>query len=502
MSENYHVIIIGSGNAGMCAALAASELGARVLILERAPEEHYGGNSRFTSGSMRFAYNSVDDLKRIMRSVPEDELKTHDFGSYATDDFFEDMFRVTGFRTDPDMCEQLVRRSFETVNWLADRGIQFFPRFTHGFKSNGRYRFSGGAVTEAWGGGGGLVDRERQIAQKAGVVFKYNARALALLLNAGAVSGVLVKTPTGNTEISATCVILACGGFEANAEWRARYLGPGWDLVKVRGTRYNTGDGLRMALDIGATPFGHWSGCHAVGGDANAPEPGQIELGDIFQRHSYPFGIMVNADGQRFVDEGADLRHFTYAKYGRAVMSQPNQFAWQVFDAKVLHLLREEYRHRRASKISAQTLEELANKFEGVDDAAFLAEVRRFNASIRLEVPFDPAVKDGRRTEGLDPPKSNWANTIDTPPFEAYQISCGITFTFGGLRINPTTGEVLDVNLEPLPGLYAAGEIVGGIFYFNYAGGAGLTSGAVFGRTAGHAAARAALGAASSATLP
>ena len=292
-------------------------------------------------------------------------------------------------------------------------------------------------------------------------------------------------------DVEASSVILACGGFESNAEWRTRYLGPGWELAKVRGTRFNTGDGIRMALDIGASPAGNWSGCHAVGWDNNAPEFGDLSVGDAFQKHSYPFGVMVNATGKRFVDEGADFRNYTYAKYGRVILEQPDQFAWQVFDRKVLHLLRDEYRIKRVTKVSAATLEELAPKLEGVDPAAFLDEMRAYNAAVRADVPFNPNVKDGRGTIGLSVPKSNWANTLDEPPFEAYQVGCGITFTFGGLRIAPATGEVLDSDLSPIPGLYAAGELVGGLFYFNYPGGTGLMSGSVFGRIAGIGASRA-----------
>jgi tricarballylate dehydrogenase len=290
-------------------------------------------------------------------------------------------------------------------------------------------------------------------------------------------------------ELTARAVVLACGGFEANAEWRTRYLGPGWELAKVRGTRFNTGDGLRMALEIGASPFGNWSGCHACGWDRNAPEFGELAIGDQFEKHSYPLGILVNADGQRFVDEGADFHSFTYAKYGRAVLEQPGQFAWQVFDAKVLHLLRPEYGISRVTKVRAQTLEELASKLEDVNAEGFLRTVRAFNAAIKGDVPFDPYTRDGRRTVGLEPAKSNWANAIDQPPFEAYATTCGITFTFGGLRID-ADGQVLDHDAAKIAGLYAAGEMVGGIFYFNYPSGAGLVSGAVFGRLAGASAAR------------
>ena len=286
-------------------------------------------------------------------------------------------------------------------------------------------------------------------------------------------------------------MVLASGGFEANAEWRARYLGPGWDLAKVRGSRFNTGDGIRMALEAGAMPHGNWSGCHAVGWDRNAPPMGDLAVGDGFQKHSYPFGIMVNARGMRFVDEGADFRNYTYAKYGRAILEQPGQFAWQVFDGKTIGLLRDEYRIRQVTKVTADSLDELARKLDGVDAAGFLATVEAYNAAVRTDVPFDPNVKDGRGTVGIEPAKSNWANAIDEPPFAAYAVTCGITFTFGGVRIDGEA-RVLDTEEAPIHGLYAAGELVGGLFYVNYPGGTGLTAGAVFGRIAGASAARAA----------
>jgi tricarballylate dehydrogenase len=286
-------------------------------------------------------------------------------------------------------------------------------------------------------------------------------------------------------------VVLASGGFESNTEWRTRYLGPGWELAKVRGTSFNTGDGIKMALDIGASPYGNWSGCHAVGWDYNAPEFGDLDVGDNFQKHSYPWGIMVNATGRRFVDEGADFRNYTYAKYGRVILNQPNNFAWQIFDKKIIPMLRDEYRIKRVTKQSANSIEELAKKLEGVDPVAFVDEIKKYNAAVKKDLPFNPNIKDGRCTVGLDVNKSNWANTIDEPPFEAYQVGCGVTFTFGGLRINPDSGQVFDTDLAPIPGLYAAGELVGGIFYFNYPGGSGLISGCVFGKIAGDGAAAA-----------
>ena len=286
------------------------------------------------------------------------------------------------------------------------------------------------------------------------------------------------------SEVRGKAVVLASGGFEANPEWRTRYLGPGWDLAKVRGSRFNAGDGIRMALDIGASPCGNWSGCHAVGWEMNAPEFGDLAVGDQFQKHSYPFAIMVNATGKRFVDEGADFRNYTYAKYGRVILEQPGQFAWQIFDQKVKHLQRDEYRIRQITKRTANTIEELATQLDGVNAAEFVKTIKEWNAAVNKDVPFNPNVKDGRNTKGLAINKSNWANTFDERPFEAYAVTCGVTFTFGGLRIN-TDCEVLNTDYQPIRGLYAAGELVGGLFYFNYPGGSGLCSGSVFGKIAG-----------------
>ena len=298
------------------------------------------------------------------------------------------------------------------------------------------------------------------------------------------VRGVRVKQGDKIVDMKAKAVVMASGGFQANPEWRTRYLGPGWDLAKIRGTRFNTGDGIRMSTDIGAATYGNWSGCHSVGWDRNAPEFGDLAVGDQFQKHSYPFFIMVNATGKRFVDEGADFRNYTYAKYGRVILEQPAQFAWQVLDAKVAHLKRDEYSIRQVTKVTANTIEELADKLEGVNKAEFLKEIAAYNAAVRQDIAYNPNIKDGRCTEGLPINKSNWAQAIDTAPFEGYQVTCGVTFTFGGLRIN-TDGQVVDTDLNPITGLYAAGECVGGIFYFNYPGGSGLTTGSVFGRLAG-----------------
>jgi tricarballylate dehydrogenase len=420
-----------------------------------------------------------------MPDLSQEEIDRTDFGTYTEEQFFDDMFRVTRFRSDPVLCELLVRRSFEAVKWLRGKGVRFQPIYgRQAFKVDGRFKFWGGLTVEAWGGGPGLIDSERSLAQSNGIVTRYGCRATGLITSADKVVGVRLREGGREQSVSASAVVLACGGFESDPEMRAAYLGPNWELAKVRGTRFNTGDGIKMARAIGAAAYGNWSGCHAVGWDFNAPEFGDLAVGDGFQKHSYPFGIMVNAHGHRFVDEGADFRNYTSAKYGRVILEQPGNFAWQIFDGKVLHLLRDEYRIRQVTKVAADSVEQLAQKLEGVDASAAVHEVASYNAAVRTDVPFNPNIKDGRRTDGLAVNKTNWANTINQAPFHAYQVGCGITFTFGGLRINER-GAVLDVDLAPIPGLYAAGELVGGLFYFNYPGGTGLVSGSVFGKIAG-----------------
>jgi len=488
-TSHYDVIVVGAGNAAFCAALSARETCQRVLVLERARVDEAGGNTRFTAGAMRVVYDGVEDLRKLMPDLTEDEIARTDFGTYTADQFFDDMSRVTQYRCDPDLTEILVRRSLETLLWMREKGIRFVPIYgRQAFKIDGKFKFWGGLTVEAWGGGEGLVEAWTKSAQKRGVEVWYAARAVSLIADDDGVHGVRVKKDGKTVEVHAKSVVLAGGGFQSNPEWRARYLGAGWELAKVRGTRFNTGDVIQMALDIGAAPVGNWSGCHAVGWERNAPEFGDLAVGDQFQKHSYPFGIMLNAEGKRFVDEGADFRNYTYAKYGRVILNQPGQFAWQVFDAKVKHLLRDEYKIKQVTKVTAQTLEELVEKLDDVDAKSALAEIKTYNAAVKTDIPFNPNVKDGRCTEGLAVPKSNWANVLDTPPYEAYAVTCGITFTFGGLRID-TEARVMNTDGEPIPGLYAAGELVGGIFYFNYPGGTGLTNGSVFGKIAGASAA-------------
>ena len=482
------VIVAGGGNAALSAGLAALERGANVLVLEKAPEHLRGGNSYFTGGLFRFAYDGIEDILPLLPEMSDAEKSGIDVGSYPQSEFYEDVMRVSEGLSDSQLVQTLVSRSLPTMRWLADQGVPWILAYgRQAFRHEGVLRFWGGLVVEAVGGGKGLSDRQFELLQARGGAVRYETKAARIVTDsAGQVVGLEVRDPDGYREIECSSVVLACGGFEANAEMRARYLGPGWELAKVRGTRFNTGDGIRMALDIGAQSFGHWSGCHAVAWDLNAPPTGDRNIADLFQKHSYPFGIVVNVNGERFVDEGADFRNYTYAKYGREILFQPQRAAFQIFDQTTKHLLRDEYHIPQVSKVESDTIEGLADGL-GVVREGLARTVREFNDAVQPG-DYNPTELDGKRTVGIDPPKSNWALPIDSPPYLGYAVTCGITFTFGGLKIDESC-RVLDTEDMPISGLYAAGELVGGLFYHNYPGGSGLMAGSVFGKLAGESAA-------------
>ncbi len=489
----YDVVVIGAGNAGLNAALAAQELGARVLVLEKAPEYLRGGNTFFTGGGFRFVYNGLDDIRSLIPDMSEEEAAGIDVGQYPQSKFYEDIMRVTEGLSDPELLQYLVTESFPTMKWMQKNGVTFVLMYSRqAFKINNIFKFWGGMIVESVGAGKGLIDKLFELAQKREIDVLYDTGATKLIVDSKArVVGVTVKGPNGYSDIPCKSAVLGCGGFQANPEWRTRYLGPGWELAKVRGTRFDTGDGIKMALDIGAQPFGHWSSCHSVQWDLNAPPFGDRVVADLFQKHSYPLGLVVNVHGKRFVDEGADFRNYTYAKYGREVLFQPQRAAFQIFDDKVRHMLRDEYNIPQVTTFKADTIEKLAEGMD-IDKDGLVKTIEEYNKSVMENKTFNPAILDGRGTKDLPLPKSNWAQRIDTPPFYGFAVTCGITFTFGGLRIDKNA-QVQDLSDKPIPGLYAGGELVGGIFYYNYAGGSGLTAGAVFGRLAGTSAAKEAL---------
>jgi tricarballylate dehydrogenase len=486
--SDYDVIVVGAGNAALAASVSARESGAqRVLVLEKAPEEMRGGNTYYSGGLFRIAFDNTEQILRLVPRARELEGFVEGIEPYPAESFWSDLLRMTTGRTDPELGQILVSRSYETACWMAERGVRFEPAVSLGaVKLGGVIRWPKGAIVRAANEGVGLSRMWFSVAQRNGISIRYNTAAIRLLQNSqGKVSGVAVRDRNGIYEISAGAVVLGCGGFEANAAWRAQFLGRPWDQAKVRGTPHNQGDGLRIALEIGALPWGQWSGCHATPVSADAPPFGDRQLTDKTNRLSYPYGVMINRLGLRFVDEGEDQALFTYAKFGGAILNQPGGIAYQIFDNKVADLL--EPRYATSQPIMAQRLDELLRKLE-LDYEAALRTLNEFNRAAGFG-SFNPSARDGMATRGLSPPKSNWAQKLDTPPFSAYPVTGGITFSFGGLKVNEHA-QVLSTAWSPIPGLYACGEMVGGLFHHNYPGGSGLMSGAVFGRIAGANAAR------------
>ncbi len=490
---NYDVVVVGAGNAALSAAIAAKENGASVLILEKASEEEKGGNSYFTAGGFRFCHNGIDDAASdVLIDLSDAERKQIVLPVHDRNTFYDTLMKVTHHQADEDMAWQLIDGSRPTMVWLREHGVRFIPMFgRQSFLVDGKQHFYGGVNIEAIGGGAGLVEMELAEVLRMGCKIRYGTGATRLIQGMDRrITGLEVRGPNGYEEIQAKAVVLACGGFESNPEMRVRYLGTGWDLARVRGTRHNMGDGITMALDIGARAFGNWSGCHSVGWDISAPPYGDYEVLDNFQKHSYPWGVMVNLKGERFVDEGEDLRNHTYVRFGREIMAQPHRTAIQIFDQKTIPLLRDEYRIKQVTKYTENTIEELAAQLE-INPQALTASIDEFNAACpegAFGNGFNPAILDGISTNGLAINKTNWALPINEPPFEAYVTTTGVTFTFGGLRIDDA-GAVQDVSDRSIPGLFAAGELVGGLFYENYPGGSGLMAGTVFGKLAGESAA-------------
>jgi precorrin 3B synthase CobZ len=508
--SNCDVLVVGSGNAGFSAAISSVQAGARnVALIDKCPEEWSGGNSFFTAGAMRTVHGGLHDLLPIVNNVDGELAKIVDLAAYTKSDFEKDIHRICNGRSDPRLSRILVDDSRDAIQWLAKNGIRFQLSFNRqAFLVDGRHKFWGGLALKTEDGGKGLIEDHKKAAKKHGVSVFYDTAAKELLRDArtGRVTGVSVVHRGKITTIHAKAVILAAGGFESNPRMRAQFLGPGWDLAYVRGTPFNTGDCLEMAIrDVSAKQAGQWSGCHSTCWDANAdPNTGNREISNEFTKSGYPLGVMINTQGNRFVDEGIDYRNYTYAIFGRAILGQPNGTAFQVWDSNMIPWLRsEEYRDGIVKKIHAATIEELAERCveEGLQNRdQFVQTLKQYNEAVYAhrkenpEVKWDPAVKDGLSTQSstktLPLAKSNWATPIDKGPFMAVKVTGGVTFTFGGLSVNPETAAVISsATDQEIPGLFCVGEMLGGLFYGNYPGGSGLTSGAVFGRRAGRAAA-------------
>ena len=506
------VLVIGSGAAGLTAALEARlhPSTPSVLLIDACNEEWAGGNSYFTAGAYRTCHGGLDDLAKVVSNVTREEnghqtetsqeeigvqkgeeslkdgkpssndtvpISLIDLQPYTSSDFHADMQRVTSGRCDPALTATLVNSSWETVNWLHDVGkVDFQLSFRRqAYRVGGRYKFWGGLALTVNGGGKGLVTGLLRRVKEAGVHVYYNVKCTGLImapLQSTRVVGTRVQynsisftRPMGEdiaenlveAVIHSKATVLCAGGFEASSSLRSKYLGTGWASAHVRGTPFNDGSLLSISQrDCSALPVGDWAGCHAVAWDADAPwERGDREVTNEFTKSGYPLGVMVNIRGERFVDEGVDLRNYTYAKFGRAILEQERGECFQIWDGKTVPLLRdEEYRVERVKRYTAENIEDLATQLSrnGLEEPnALSSTIHAFNQAIDTAdqigehkgKAFDPSIRDGICTSGLPLPKSNWALKLDTPPFVAVKVGSGITFTFGGIKVNPENAAVI-----------------------------------------------------------
>ncbi len=483
------IIIAGSGNAALCAGIAALEKNASVEIYEKADQSLAGGNTKYTAGAMRFAYENGNEFKDFLINPKDQRLEKTEFGSYTKEKFLTDLLNFNDGSPISEEQHTLVAKSYDTIKWLASHNVKFEPIYSRqSFLKNGKNVFWGGLTLASQKEGVGLFEQELHAFKSMGGKIYYNSPVDSLIIKNGEVKGVVSK----GESIESDAVILASGGFEANTELRKKYIGEDWGLAKVRGTPNNTGDGLIMAFAAGAIKYGFFKGCHATPMDLYMKDHGGLDLEPSerknYRKICYFLGIMINSKGKRFLDEGLNFRNYTYAQFGRKVLEQPNHFAWQIFDSKVFDLLYEEYTFHDAHFTEANTLDKLISKLQNVDKKELHKTISNYNLAVDTSIEFDPTILDGKTTRGLEINKTNWAQKIDKGPFRAYPVTGGITFTYGGLKVNKH-GSVLKGSNQPIKGLFACGEIVGGIFYNGYPGGSGLTSGAVFGRMAGYGAA-------------
>ena len=489
-SLRYDVIIIGAGNAALCAALAARDEGASAIVLEKAPAHEQGGNCPYTGGGFRFVHDGMNDLRALLPDMTDAEAARVSVEPYTARDFRNHFDAVTRGDSDRNLTETVIAQSRPTVDWMFRKGVRWeLPSAARG-KAGAPSVIPAGVGLSALESGPGLIRMLSAACRRAGVVILYETAMTRLLSDeSGAVVGVEARDEVGvRRALAARAVVLACGGFEANPEMRAERIGPGWERAKARGSAHNTGDGIREALGLGAAPYGQWTGCHATPIDADAPDTGDLRITDAMPRRSYPLGVTVNRDGRRFADEGAGFAEQTFVEMGGAILRQPDGAAHQIFDARAIPLLESRYGTARR-RAEAGSMRELARQI-GVPPDALEETIAEFNAAAH-RAEYEPRTLDGRSTgRALAVPKSNWAIALDAPPFVAYPVTGGIAYTYGGLKID-AGARVLDRSDAPIAGLHAAGIIVGGIFVHGSLRAAGLMHGAVFGKIAGaNAAAR------------
>jgi tricarballylate dehydrogenase len=452
------VLVIGGGNAALCAAIAARQGGASVLILETAPKFYRGGNTRHTR-NMRCAHDAATETLS---------------GPYSEEEFWDDLLRVTGGQTNEQLARMMIAQSKEMLVWIAEQGVRFQPSLG-GTLSLGR--------TNSFflGGGRAMLNALYATAQRLGVKVVYEAEVVDLDIQSDTFRSATVRCDGIEYRVTGKAVVAAAGGFEANIEWLKEGWGPAADNFLIRGTPHNRGTVLKLLLERGVEPIGDATQCHAVAIDARAPK---FDGGIITRLDCIPFGIVVNKHAQRFYDEGEDVWPKRYAIWGRLVAAQPDQIAYIMFDAPKLEL----FMPSLFPAIAAPSIEALADKLT-LDPAALAATVASFNAAVRPGT-FDHMALDDCATEGLTPPKTHWAQRIEQAPFYAYPVRPGITFTYLGTRVD-RDARMMMTDGGRADNMFAAGEIMAGnVLGRGYAAGIGMTIGSVFGRIAGQEAAK------------
>jgi tricarballylate dehydrogenase len=458
LARKFDVLVIGGGNAALCAAISARRAGASVLVLEGAPKFYRGGNTRHTR-NMRCAHDAATDILT---------------GPYTEQEFWEDLQRVTGGETDEELARHMIAESKDILGWIVEQGVRWQPSLG-GTLSLGR--------TNSFflGGGRAMLNALYLTAEKLGVDILYDAEVLGLEVDNGMFLSATLKQGDADVTVRAATLVAAAGGFEANIEWLKQYWGDAADNFLIRGTPYNRGSILKMLLDKGVQDVGDPTQCHAVAIDARAPK---FDGGIITRHDSVVFGIVVNKHAQRFYDEGEDIWPKRYAIWGRLVAAQPDQIAYIIFDSSVVT----SFMPTLFPPIGAPTIAELAVKLE-LDPAALEKTIADFNAAVQPGT-FDHTILDDCRTEGITPAKTHWARKIEHMPFLAYPVRPGITFTYLGTRVNNQSRMVMKDG-KPSANMFAAGEIMAGnVLGKGYAAGIGMTIGSVFGRVAGQEAAR------------
>jgi tricarballylate dehydrogenase len=458
LSRPHDVLVIGGGNAALCAAISARRQGASVLVLEGAPKFYRGGNTRHTR-NMRCAHDEPTEILT---------------GPYTEQEFWEDLLRVTGGETDEELARLMIAESKDILNWIVEQGVRWQPSLG-GTLSLGR--------TNSFflGGGRAMLNALYRTAEELGVEILYDAEVVDLQIDKGMFLSATLKQGNGTARVRAATLVAAAGGFEANIEWLKQYWGEAADNFLIRGTPYNRGSILKMLLNKGVQEVGDPTQCHAVAIDARAP---RFDGGIITRLDCVVFGIVVNRNGERFYDEGEDIWPKRYAIWGRLVAGQPGQIAYIIFDSTVLT----SFMPSLFPPIQAASIAELAVRLE-LDPAVLEKTVCNFNAAVRPGT-FDHTILDDCRTEGITPPKTHWARRIETPPYYAYPVRPGITFTYLGTRVNKEA-RMLMKDGKPSANMFAAGEIMAGnVLGRGYAAGIGMTIGSVFGRIAGQEAAK------------